>query len=554
MDFMQQQIWKRVHDDGACRNLNQFMNEHDVDTDCFEDDIEIFGEEHGSNLHGIFAEDDDTMSHILSVWRHQKIMSKCFATGFQLLYWKWYRAATKQDMSGTLFLTMMDFGGYSPQELSVYPHHANLKEEVLATGLMGPEQFNDLVVLKASMYLESAQCRKMKCAPLGGDCWGDDLLHFGISNGSALCPEHIQSMVMYCDFTKLCTLFSKSLRKNKWNDELEDVKARNAKFYHFSKSLRELVTYFGSYGEDDDANGKVNGPFFSGVSVVLNISEFSIGFNTPTSTSKTLEIAWRFAGPEGMVITVGNSKPFGYRQPLFNATWISNFVEEDEYFWFGSIYKLNVEDIIIVASSRVYRRSMAALYFLDSLFTAQQVDADDVDDEILKIIDFCIRCSLDENNMPPKPKCVDDFVLDILYGFCQKKTKLLMNLYYFQKVPESLRNMIFSGFSSTEKMQDDMINIFRPDLFILFPHLTEILLEVNDNAMDFKSMLKMLEEAVIPESFEVLKLWDYDKYWMKNAFEAISDVQEQHRAKGWSIEHEAAKNMNADWIFIRKLL
>ncbi len=77
--------------------------------------------------------------------------------------------------------------------------------------------------------------------------------------------------------------------------------------------LRELVSYFGSRGWSG-VKGKTSGPFFSGVSVVLNLSEFSIGFNTPTSTSKTIEVAWRFAGSGGMVITVGNDKGYSKGQ------------------------------------------------------------------------------------------------------------------------------------------------------------------------------------------------------------------------------------------------
>ena len=199
----------------------------------------------------------------------------------------------------------------------------------------------------------------------------DDLewaLHFGISFGESVKSEHLQSMVLYSDFTKLCTLFSKSLRKNKWDDDLEDVKARNAKFYFLSRFLRELVAYYGSDGHE---NKGIKGPFYCGVSVVLSVSEFRIGFNTPTSTSKTREIALRFAGEGGMILTVGNQKGDSRDQPLFNVTWISSFVEEDEYFWFGAYYGLSVDDIAIVASARSYRRSLGALYLLSLIHISE---------------------------------------------------------------------------------------------------------------------------------------------------------------------------------------
>merc|ERR1712190_142876 len=97
----------------------------------------------------------------------------------------------------------------------------------------------------------------MMCRPFFNT---DDPLHFGIKRGSKVPEEHLQSIILYCDFTELCTLFSRSLRKNKWDDGLKEIKRRNSKFFHISKALRELVTYFGSDGGgDDDGRGPMNG-------------------------------------------------------------------------------------------------------------------------------------------------------------------------------------------------------------------------------------------------------------------------------------------------------
>ena len=49
-DYMIQFIWKRVQDEMAWHALCQFVDGHDFDTDCIEDDVELFDEENESNL------------------------------------------------------------------------------------------------------------------------------------------------------------------------------------------------------------------------------------------------------------------------------------------------------------------------------------------------------------------------------------------------------------------------------------------------------------------------------------------------------------------------
>ena len=387
-------ISKHDQNDKLRHSFCHFVVEHEVDTDCIENDVELFHQEKESNLHSILGKSDSAMNAVRRFVRHDRIMGNSFATGYPLFYWKWYRTASKQDIKGNVYLSLlMDLGGHSVQELSVEPHFANLKEEVLATGLVGGRQFEKLVMQKAKRYLKSAKCRKMKC--LSFSTLEDDPLHFDIPRGTPLTEQHLQSIILYCDFTKLCTLFSQSLRKDDPEDGLEEIKAKNSKFFYFTKLLRELVTYFGGNGGGVLMNGVASGPFYSGVSVVLNLNEFSIGFNTPTSTSKTKEIAWRFAGEEGMLITVGNQRGgWSKYQPVFNATWISAYCEEDEYLWFGSVYRLSVEAVSIVYSRRTYRMGLNALHLFGALLSGQSTQGLTMKRREQQILNFCFSDTL----------------------------------------------------------------------------------------------------------------------------------------------------------------
>ena len=194
---------------------------------------------------------------------------------------------------------------------------------------------------------------------------------------------------------------------------------------------------------------------------------------------------------------------------------------------------------------------MTALYWLDAMFTGQEIYEGDITDESIETIDFCIKYSLNEKDISHKPQYVDNFMLDNVYGFCQKKTKANLWTRYFRNVPVTLQNIVFYGCLETKQVPDDKTNIFRAELFVLFPHLVEMLLFVNNYALNLLQLLAVLDEAVIPQSFEVLKLQDYSRFWMKKAFEAAPDIEEQYRAKNWSIELQNIGK--SDWIFIRKL-
>ena len=555
-DIVMKRIWKRVQNEEIISVLRQFLAAQDVDTDCIEDDIKIFHEQNESNLHDVLKGNMEAFDAVQKFLRHHRILSRSFATGYPLFYWKWYRTATEKEVSDSILAgSMMDLGGHTVKELSVDPHFKDLKEEVMATGLISTKIYEKNIVQKARDIMDTAQCRKMKSKPYGV-YYGPDPLHFEIAYDSPVTPRHIQSIILYCDFTKLCTLFSKSTRKNEWDDELKDIKKRNSKFFYFSKSLRELVNYFGSNGWDD-MNGKVTGPFFSGVNVALNLSEFSIGFNTPTSTSKTSEIAWRFAGERGMMITVGNAKGGSGMQPLLNATWISSFVEEDEYLWFGSTHKLSVEGIAIVALSINYRQSVNALYLFDTALSGK--GADGVSKEHIEILVFCLKYLRNEP-LPPKPKEVDEFVLDNFYAFSQNKSKLVLYPRGMSGVDAVFQKLIFYGMKNDEySIPNDNTNIFRSDLFCLFPRITEVELWTRFGyRLNLLSLLSVLAEADIPPSFRRLRIGDSGQKWIKKSFDAIPDIGEQYKAKGFVIKTETTEANGGfqaeDWIVVKPLL
>ena len=62
-------------------------------------------------------------------------------------------------------------------------------------------------------------------------------------------------------------------------ESVASVNKRNSKFYFCSRYLRELVTYYGCIGHKKikAKNGRESGPFYTGMSIVLNLPQFKMG-------------------------------------------------------------------------------------------------------------------------------------------------------------------------------------------------------------------------------------------------------------------------------------
>ena len=110
-----------------------------------------------------------------------------------------------------------------------------------------------------------------------------------------------------------------------------------------SRHLRELVECYGqcSFGDTfekyfgdndyDKPRDALCGPFYSGMSATMNIPQFSMRACSPNSTSMQIEVAIKFGGDRGIVITLNNPKSSQSRfLRAFNCSWISRYKEEDE--------------------------------------------------------------------------------------------------------------------------------------------------------------------------------------------------------------------------------
>ena len=215
--------------------------------------------------------------------------------------------------------TYNEFKKHEPHYVAArYP---TWKEEILNYKHLDIDQFNQ-VLNKSQEYIKTAVAKSMKSL--------DDLID------EPLNKNHLVAIILYCDYSELCTDFRQSFRKMHQFETLDQIKKRNSNYRHWSQCLRQTVYCFGQ--RKDDKNGmlpKLNGPFYCGMDMVLNISQFNMYFCAPTSTSIQLTVATKFSGDEGMILEMDNSVGDGRFFLGIDVSWISRFREEDERYAFS---------------------------------------------------------------------------------------------------------------------------------------------------------------------------------------------------------------------------
>ena len=193
--------------------------------------------------------------------------------------------------------------------------YSNLKEEISEYRDLDMDQYQQESLPKAQQIMKTEVVRSMK--------WRDK------SNGwksQFISLEQLISIILYTDYTDLCTHFSATFRKLNPFETIESIKRRHSKYYHLSKTLRSTVNTFG----ETRYHHKFKGPFYCGMSMVMTLTQFVMKLMAPTSTSVQLAVSTRFSGDAGIIIQFDNVGARYDNSKGLDVSWISRFSEEDE--------------------------------------------------------------------------------------------------------------------------------------------------------------------------------------------------------------------------------
>ena len=110
-------------------------------------------------------------------------------------------------------------------------------------------------------------------------------------------------------------------------DTISQIKDRHSKHCWMAKGLVESVDCWGVNNAIGDTN---SGPFYCGLSQILNIGHIDVHLKAPLSTSKDIEVAINFATSDGVILTLNNNTPIGIQDKMIDCSWVSRYAEENE--------------------------------------------------------------------------------------------------------------------------------------------------------------------------------------------------------------------------------
>jgi len=512
---MCEHIADHISDEAVKLDFYEFIAEEEFDSDAVVLDAAHTA---NSNLQSF----GNVLSNALTEFlRIQRVNNASFDTGYLFFYWPWYKDQS-DDIKQDREQGQSDYRGHTIAELFVSARFDSFKSEVLSSGLVSVNCFTEHIVSKVSAYKETAYAKTLRAASAFTRQMNLDPLHLGITANYPISAHHLHALVLYCDFSDWCFEFGKSFRKIKWNDSLNDIKKRNSKFYWASRYLREAVHYFGTSafllkaGQRLIDRGKdiSFGPFFTGMKGVMNVPSFSMSPNGPTSTSAQPSVAARFAGDGGMIIVLDTR--FGHNQleHCFDCSWLSAFNEEDERFWFGSIWKMQVTTVLLIKSNRDYRRSISAFYKFDKMLSASSRDTVaeyqrvKLDEQVsvskldVTLVSRAIKSALCQPF--PAHKILDQYALDNFFAFTRHKRQIMFDLRVLHSRNAELVGLVMHPIQQ-EPPSKDTVNVFKPFIFNLFVNLKHITISVDkDYQLNLLTLLSASLPDTLPPSFETL--------------------------------------------------
>ena len=476
------------------------------DTDSVNEDLQIWQQDGECNLFSV-----DSMHIAVKTVLNSKTKSRSFSTGIQFWYWPYYKNIDNADDSDTERLSGSNVEGRTVSDLYVSPIFGNLKEEVMATNLISMKHFEQRVIAKASEYIQTAKCRTIQR--------NRDRLHLNVRTFSL---QHLYAIILFTDFIAFSNALAESFVKLEWTESVEDIRARNGHFHFTSKLLREAVYLFGLDGyRYGSKNGNESGPFFVSTTSVMPIPEFSLSFCGLTSMSKNIEIAWRSAGSEGMVLRMDNMMGYAKKERFFNGSWISRFPEESERIFGGTTERVSLSAIINVQSFRNYRVSVSAFNKLDCILRGEkELHKMRISSKEVGVIHDAIDWALTGKLSMDRNEYLDPFILECFDLFTLRTTDLVLNFEFMAKMKDQRINEMFMGPIQRQNVEHDVYskcNLLRWTLFGVFLEMTSIKIIAKYHAFNLEAFVSVLSGHEWPRNLEEIVIED-GQSWLKGYF------------------------------------
>eukprot|EP01083_Nonionella_stella_P042130 113987_1 len=271
-----------------------------------------------------------------------------FGANCRYYYWDYYKNAS--ESMDPFASRRMECGIIADQLKNwyIHPKYNNFKHELLNNQIsrISEHQWKQLTI-KANIHLGNEMMRNIFCAR------GRTAIYYGMHHGQPMNPNHLISMMIYCNYDYVQYKFTETFRKLKSESD-DQLKKRHSNFHFLGRFLREIVECFGM-----DAPSNVGCiQLYHGVNKHFTFDSLHAFIAGPFSTTTNYSVAVNFADNTGLVIELsavigewrmGISEFEGgdayNRMNCFDCRWISDFSNECEILSIGSLNKFYIENI-----------------------------------------------------------------------------------------------------------------------------------------------------------------------------------------------------------------
>eukprot|EP01083_Nonionella_stella_P166490 556768_1 len=424
---------------------------------------------------------DDQKGDVSEDKPQEKSSSGSFNIGLIFYYWGYYKAMRSIPEDEVRPGNDNDHGGYDIYELFVAPKFSSFKEEILNYGHVPLKTLNDVIMVKAEEYINTKKAKSFKSAESRFPT-----LHYGIAPGTPLSIQNLIALILYCDFSKLCTDFSSTFRPIFASESLAEIKKRNQKYWFLSKILRETVQLYGLSGYDDGFSG----PWYCGMTYMV-VANFVCRLCSPTSASQQFAVAVRFCGAKGIIMQLNNTVTPSLRG--FDCSWISNFHEEDERLFMGGTYRMQIESVKDMKTKMNFYPFYHALFYLDSMLSGARME------ESWSKRDIVALNALITEELAPTDQCkLPAYILKAFHLFCENKTQIAINLPSLGESNKLNGLVLHSVVEDADQVatKGGTQNVLNGTVFKLFPNMKQLLIYTSSYGMVYPFSIQSLLSVV----------------------------------------------------------
>eukprot|EP01083_Nonionella_stella_P211418 764473_1 len=472
-------------DTQAIIDFYEALIEKEYDTDCIEYDaaIALKSDSAECNLYSILMQSNKTHFNIVTRYLFESdVHTKVYSHGIRFYYWQFYKNtiedrpiiySNKKDRSEQCCWSDPGNAGYKTRDWYIDPKYENMRAEIINNPIYSlTKQQYDSLQCTAEIEFGKQFCRRLTQNKYLAAPYEVNEMEL----------KHVVAMLLYTNYTDLCTAFASTLRRDGMFETDEEWKARHVNYWYMAKYLREMVEVFGIDRFDMcDSYRQLH----HGVSAPLYLKSMYTTFCGTMSTSTNWSVANSFAtdnGHNGVVLTLFTPRT-GTLLVGFECFRISDYPHEDEILFYGGFSKVQIGCIrkCVKGIWKNYTHYCDAIQGLDRMVSG---DPNSKQFEFSKVLEDMMRW---QTNVDVDSD-IDEYVLGLFVNFCQHKLFVKVNWLYM------CRDLIIKdAFNKTKAWG--------------YKSIRHLFVEPRLSILDFgviQTMFPSLQEIVIKNWFEVI--------------------------------------------------